>query len=81
MEKSFSSLCGLCKTAHILVIVGAINWGLIGIGAFLGTDWNVAYMLLGNWPFVEWAAYVLIGVAGVFKIFSYKCPCKWDKKA
>ncbi len=67
--------CGLCKLACLLVVVGAINWGLVGLGGFLGGDWNVVHAVLGTWPSVEWAVYVLVGLAGVMTIFKDKCPC------
>ncbi len=52
----------------ILVIVGALNWGLVGLGAFAGANWNVVGMLLGSMPQVEWAVYVLVGLAGVWQL-------------
>ena len=54
----------------ILVIVGALNWGLIGLGGFLAKDLNVVNMLLGAWPMVEWVVYVLVGLAGVWMVLS-----------
>jgi uncharacterized membrane protein YuzA (DUF378 family) len=65
--------CGPMKLAKFLVIVGAINWGLVGIGGFMGQNWNVVHMLLGMWPAVEWIVYILVGVAGIMKIFGCKC--------
>ena len=67
--------CTVCKLACLLVIIGALNWGLIGLGGFVGSDWNVVHMVLGSWPKVEWIVYVLVGVGGVLKIFGSKCPC------
>ena len=59
----------------ILLIVGGINWGLVGVGMLMGRgmEWNVVNMLLGNWPMVEAVVYVLVGVAAVIKIFGCKC--------
>ncbi|HLD71467.1 MAG TPA: DUF378 domain-containing protein [Candidatus Peribacteraceae bacterium] len=54
----------------ILVIVGALNWGLIGLGDFLQKDLNVVSMLLGAWPMVESVVYVLVGLAGVWMVLS-----------
>lgn len=60
-----------------MVIVGAINWGLIGIGAFLGQDWNVVGLVLGGVPWLEWLVYVLVGVSGVAVAIGCKCKvCK-----
>lgn len=67
--------CTVCKIACLLVVIGALNWGLVGLGGFMGAEWNVVHMLLGTWPQVEWVVYILVGVAGVLKIFSSKCPC------
>ncbi len=60
------------KIGGILVIVGAINWGLIGLGGFFGGDWNIVHMILGSLPQLEWIVYVLVGVFGVWSIFGGK---------
>ena len=62
--------------AMILVWVGAINWGLIGLGGFMGANWNVVGMILGSWPMLEWLVYVLVGLSGVYEIFMHKGNCK-----
>jgi len=56
-----------------LLIIGGINWGLVGVGMLMGRNWNVVNMLLGNWPTVEAIVYILVGVAGIMKIFGCKC--------
>lgn len=58
--------------AFILVVVGAINWGLVGVNA----EWNVVGMLLGRWPVVESVVYVLVGLSGLFLAFSHRRDCK-----
>lgn len=57
-------------TAFALVIVGALNWGLIGLGYLVGNgaNWNVVYMLLGTWPTVEAVVYILVGLAAIYKL-------------
>jgi uncharacterized membrane protein YuzA (DUF378 family) len=63
-------------TALVLVLIGALNWGLVGLGGFLGMNLNVVNLLLGAWPEVEWGVYVLVGVAAIAKIIgSFMCPC------
>jgi len=67
---------GCCTTAmvgKILLIVGGINWGLVGVGMLMSKDWNVVNMLLGAWPMVEAIVYVLVGVAAVMKLIGCKC--------
>lgn len=64
----------LNKVAGILVLIGALNWGLTGIGYFLNGNWNVVNLVLGGMPVVEAVVYVLVGVAAVIKVV--KCGCK-----
>lgn len=61
----------------ILVIVGALNWGLIAIGYFMGgQDWNVVKLLLGTWPAVENIVYLLVGLSAVVLMFGHKKNCR-----
>jgi uncharacterized membrane protein YuzA (DUF378 family) len=63
-------------TAFILAIVGALNWALVGLGAFFGgANWNVVNLVLGQWPTVENLVYVLVGLSAVVLIFSHKRDC------
>ncbi len=55
----------LYLVAGILVLVGALNWGLVGLGAFLGMNLNLVNLLLGAWPQVEWVVYLLVGVSAL----------------
>ncbi|MCA9371147.1 MAG: DUF378 domain-containing protein, partial [Candidatus Peregrinibacteria bacterium] len=57
-----------CKACYWLVIIGALNWGLVGLGSFLGQDLNVVHMLLNSMPVVENVVYVLVGLAAVMKL-------------
>lgn len=66
--------CGCSKVGWVLVIIGGLNWGLVGAGMLAGSDWNVVHMLLGSWPTVEAIVYLLVGVSALVKIFG--CPCK-----
>lgn len=62
-----------------LVLVGAINWGLVGLGGFFGGDWNIVHMIFGSWMWLEAAIYVVVGVCGVMLAFGCKCDkCKAD---
>ncbi len=66
-------MCSGHMIAWVLVMVGAINWGLVGIGAFAGSNWNVVNLLLGAWPQAEWVVYVLVGAAAVMMLLKDKC--------
>ena len=49
--------------ALILVIVGAINWGLIGI-----FDFNLVDTLFGVMSIVSRIVYTLVGISGLWAI-------------
>ena len=66
--------CTPAMIGKLLLVVGGVNWGLVGVGMLLSKgDWNVVHMLLGSMPFVEGVVYVLVGVAAVMKLFGCKC--------
>lgn len=56
---------GISIIAVILTVVGAINWGLVGVGQFMDANWNLVNLLLGSWPAVEAVVYILVGVSGL----------------
>ena len=64
--------CVVCNLVCALVILGALNWGLIG-----ATHHDLVVKLLGGIPKAVLIVYLLIGLAGVIKLIScFKpCPC------
>lgn len=71
--------CTTSSIAWVLVIIGAINWGLVGLGNFFGGNWDVVYLLLGNWMWLLNIVYLLVGIAGVYAIFGCRCrKCNAD---
>jgi uncharacterized membrane protein YuzA (DUF378 family) len=60
----------LHKVTYILVIVGALNWGLEALG------FNLVNMLLGSWPMVERIVYLLVGVSAVYEVVTHKNNCR-----
>lgn len=58
----------MSKLALLLALIGALNWGLVGLGGFFGANLNVVNLLLGSWPVVEWIVYVLVGIGGVLSL-------------
>lgn len=62
--------------AWILLVVGGLNWLLIGLGGFMGANWNVVAMILGSWPQVEWLVYVLVGLSAVYEVVTHKTNCR-----
>lgn len=53
------------QIARILVVVGGVNWGLVGLGQLLGSDLNVVHMIVGSVPTLESVVYILVGLAAV----------------
>ena len=47
--------CGVSRVMNTLVIVGGVNWGLVGLGMLFGKmdSWNVVAMVLGSMPTLE----------------------------
>lgn len=56
---------GLQQAANILVIVGALNWGLVGL-----LDLNVVNMILGSIAGLEKIVYILVGLSGVLALVN-----------
>jgi uncharacterized membrane protein YuzA (DUF378 family) len=52
--------------AKWLVTIGALNWGLTGIGMLVGSELNVVNLLLGGMPMLEAIVYVLVGASAVY---------------
>ena len=62
--------------AFILLVIGGLNWGLVGLGDFAGSNWNLVNLLLGSWPSIEWIVYVLVGISAVWLLITHKKNCK-----
>lgn len=56
--------------AHILVIVGALNWGLVGMFGF-----DLVQAVFGDMSSLARLVYSLVGVSGILMIVA-KCGCK-----
>ncbi len=53
----------LQKTCLVLTIVGALNWGLIGL-----FDFNLVATIFGSGSMLEKIIYILVGIAGIINI-------------
>lgn len=64
------------KGLHILtctlVIVGALNWGLVGLFNF-----NLVTAIFGSLPGLERIIYIAVGLSGVYLIAQHKKDCKF----
>jgi uncharacterized membrane protein YuzA (DUF378 family) len=63
------------KTVHmvafVLVVVGALNWGLVGL-----LDWNLVETLFGMDSMLTSLVYVLVGASAVYIGATHKKDCK-----
>ncbi len=66
----------LHAVAFLLLVVGGINWGLVGLGGFMGADWNLVHMIVGSWPQVEWLVYLLVGLSALWLLVGHKKDCR-----
>ena len=63
--------------AFILLVIGGLNWGLVGLGWLVGgSDWNVVHMILGSSQTLEGIVYVLVGLSAVWLGITHKSDCK-----
>ncbi|HBO98210.1 MAG TPA: DUF378 domain-containing protein [Candidatus Omnitrophica bacterium] len=64
--------CVVCNIAGILVIIGALNWGLVG-----ALQLNLVDQIFGAGSGLSRVIYVLVGLAGIMKLASCfkECPC------
>ena len=63
----------LCKVANVLLIIGGLNWGLVGVGNFMGSNWDLVNLVLGGIPVLQNIVYLLVGVSAVcaaWKLFA-----------
>ena len=59
--------------AKVLVIIGAINWGLVGLNSFSVIDysWDLVSLVLGSVPWLAAIVYLLIAISGLYGLFVW----------
>lgn len=55
--------------AMALVIIGALNWGLVGLGSLFETNLNLVNLLFGFSQTLEAIVYLIVGLAALYAIF------------
>lgn len=57
----------------VLIIIGAVNWGLVGLGMISGAGrnaYNVVNLILGPLgPQFEAVVYILVGLSGLYQVY------------
>jgi uncharacterized membrane protein YuzA (DUF378 family) len=64
-EAKMANKSALDWIALVLVIVGGLNWGLVGLLQF-----DLVKALLGSIPLLQNAVYTLVGLAAVYMIYA-----------
>ncbi len=72
----FKKACMLCKVVGALAIIGALNWGLVGVANI-----NLVERIFGSTSTITRAIYVLVGLSGLVLLASYVMVCPACKKA
>lgn len=62
--------------AFCLLVVGGLNWGLVGLGSWMGGNWNLVNLIFGSMPMVENLVYVLVGVSAAVVAVGHKKDCR-----
>ena len=60
------------KLAWWLLVIGGINWGLVGLGGLFNNNWNIVNKIFGSWPSVEWIIYILVGISAIWLLMPKK---------
>lgn len=67
--------CLLCKIVGAVAIIGALNWGLVGVFHF-----NLVEYVLGEGSMASRVVYGLVGLSGIALLTSYFIVCPACKK-
>ena len=67
--------CFLCKIVGAIAIIGALNWGLVGV-----LNVNLVERVFGVGTTVTRAIYGAVGVSGLMLLLSYFVICPACKK-
>lgn len=62
--------CIFCKIVGALAIIGALNWGLVGIANF-----NLVDFIFGAGSVISRLIYVVVGLSGLALLASFFTAC------
>ena len=69
----------MMRTLHylalLLTVVGALNWGLVGL-----FDFNLVHALFGAYPVLEKLIYALVGASALLLLATYRNYCAYDNR-
>lgn len=62
----------LTWTAYVLVLIGAINWGLLGFSQLIGiSNIDLVKIIFSN-GVISNLIYIIVGISGIYLIFNTK---------
>lgn len=61
----------LHKIAFILIIIGGINWLLVGVA-----NWDIGSIFGGMNALVSRIVYILVGLSAIYLVATHKNDCK-----
>jgi hypothetical protein len=64
------NLSFLPQLACWLLVIGGLNWGLVGLFKF-----NLVTAIFGSVSWLESLVYILVGLSAVYSLFSMKKCC------
>jgi hypothetical protein len=67
-------LTALDWIAVVLAIIGALNWGLVGL-----FDFNLVAALFGPMTVVSRIVYILVGLSGLYLIYMVARPATTER--
>lgn len=62
---------GLHMVTWILLIIGGLNWLLIGL-----FNWDISELFGGMSSMLAKIIYILVGLSAVYELFCHKSTCK-----
>src|ERR1051325_2956797 len=65
--------CTTSKVGFVLVMIGALNWGLTGLGGLIGTNLNAVNLIFGAIPWLENVIYLVVGLAAIALLIGCRC--------
>ncbi|MBI4121947.1 MAG: DUF378 domain-containing protein [Parcubacteria group bacterium] len=66
-----SKKCGGWWIAEVILIIGGLNWGLVGF-----FEYNLVTELFGSWPVVERVIYAIVGLAALVSLVHLFGKCR-----
>lgn len=67
----YSTMKTLHMIAFILLIIGGLNWLLVGL-----FGWDVGMLFGGQAAVISRIIYILVGLSAIYEVFTHKSNCK-----